>query len=49
MVPLLSWMCGIVLLTAIASVLGFLFLKGWQSFNLQLIFGTTPPLEALLF
>lgn len=48
-VPLLSWMCGIVLLTAIASVLGFLFLKGWQSFNLQLIFGTTPPLEALLF
>lgn len=42
-------MCGIVLLTAIASVLGFLFLKGWQSFNLQLIFGTTPPLEALLF
>lgn len=48
-VPLLSWMCSIVLLTAIASVLGFLFLRGWQSLNLQLLFGTTPPLEALLF
>ena len=48
-VPLLSWVCGIVLLAVITTVLGFLFLRGWQSLNLQLLFGTTPALDALLF
>lgn len=47
-VPLFSWMCGIVLLVAIAGVLGYLFLKGYRSLGLKLIFGTTPPLDALL-
>ncbi|MCB2183561.1 MAG: phosphate ABC transporter permease PstA [Desulfobulbaceae bacterium] len=47
-VPLFSWMCGIVLLVAIAGVLGYLFLKGYRSLGLKLIFGTTPPLDAFL-
>ncbi len=48
MIPLFSRACGLVLLAAIGSVLGFLFIGGWKSLSLQLIFGTTPPLEALL-
>ncbi len=48
-VPLLSLMSSIILLAAITTVLGFLFLKGWQSLNFQLLFGTTPPLDAILF
>lgn len=48
-IPLFSRACGVVLLAAVGSVLGFLFIGGWHSLNLQLIFGTVPPLEALLF
>lgn len=48
-VPLFSRACALVLLAAVGGVLVFLFLKGWKSLNLQLIFGTTPPLEALFF
>jgi phosphate transport system permease protein len=47
--PLFSRACGLLLLVAIGCVLGFLFTGGWRILNLQLIFGTTPPLEALLF
>lgn len=46
--PLFSWICGIILVTAITSVLGYLVVNGWRSLSLTLIFGTTPPLEALL-
>jgi phosphate transport system permease protein len=49
MIPIFSWMCGIILLSALGCVLGYLFVKGWKTINLTLIFGTTPPLEALLF
>lgn len=48
-IPFFSWICGVVLLTAISCVLGYLFIKGWHSLSLKLIFGTTPPLDALLF
>ncbi len=48
-VPLLSWVCGLTLIAAITAVVGFLFFKGWQSLHLQLIFGTTPPWDAILF
>lgn len=47
-IPLFSWICGILLLITIGSVLGYLLLHGWKSLNLTLIFGTTPPLDALL-
>ncbi len=46
--PLFSKICAAILLFGIGSVVGFLFLNGYKSLNLQLIFGTTPPLEALL-
>ena len=46
--PLFSKLCALVLLSAFASVLGFLILHGWKSLNLELIFGSTPLLEALL-
>ncbi len=47
--PSFSWVCGVILLTAIGLVLGYLFVNGWRSISLKLIFGTTPPFEALLF
>ncbi len=49
MLPLFAWICGIILLTSIFSVLGYLFLNGMKSLNLKLIFGTTPPFDALTF
>ncbi len=47
-VPIFSWLCGIILLGAVLTVIGYLFAHGWQSVGLSLIFGTTPPLDALL-
>lgn len=47
-VPLFSWLCGILLLGAVLSVIGYLFVHGWKSLGLALVFGTTPPLDALL-
>jgi len=46
--PLFSQLCALVLLAAFGSVLGFLIIHGWQSLNFELIFGSTPILEALL-
>lgn len=46
---LFTRICTFILIAAFASVLGFLIIKGWRTLNLELIFGTTPPLEALLF
>ena len=48
-IMLFSWLCGIVLLATIAGVLGYLLINGWQSLGLKLVFGTTAPLDALLF
>jgi phosphate transport system permease protein len=47
-VPIFSWLCGSILLGAVFAVLGYLFMHGWKSISLSLIFGTTPPLDALL-
>lgn len=47
-VPIFSWLCGIILLGAVFAVISYLFVHGWKSVNLALIFGTTPPFEALL-
>ncbi|WP_457576993.1 phosphate ABC transporter permease PstA [Desulfomarina sp.] len=48
-IRLFSWICGIVLLSAIFFVLGYLFVNGFQSLTPELLFGTTPPLDALFF
>ena len=43
-----SWMSGIILLGAISSIIGYLFLNGLGTINLSLIFGDTNPMDALL-
>ncbi len=47
-VPVFSWFCGAVLLGAISSVAGYLLFRGSGTINLELIFGDTDPLAALL-
>ena len=47
-VPVFSWLCGIILLGAVFAVISYLFVHGWKSISLTLIFGNTPPLDALL-
>jgi len=42
------WTCGITLLTAITTILGYLLYKGLGSVNLRLIFGDIPVVDALL-
>jgi phosphate transport system permease protein len=43
-----SWICSLGLVAAVAGILGFVFVKSIPVLNLQLIFGTTRPLKALL-
>ena len=43
-----SWLSGLVLMGAVFSVIGFLFVKGAGALNLALIFGDTPVVDALL-
>lgn len=43
-----SWACGIILLGAISCIIGYLFMKGAGVIRLDLIFGDTPPLDAIL-
>ena len=47
-VPAFAWLCGAVFLAAIASVVGYLLYKGLHTLDLELFFGDTDPLEALL-
>ena len=42
------WMSSLVLVGAVAAILGFLLFKGLPALNLRLIFGGTDPLAALL-
>ena len=44
-----AWLCGIVLFGAVSTLVSYLVIKGWPALNLELIFGTTPPLQAILF
>ena len=46
--PLFSRTCAAILFFGISSVVVFLLLNGWHSMNLPLLFGSTPPLDALL-
>ncbi|MFZ5759417.1 MAG: PstA family ABC transporter permease [Thermodesulfobacteriota bacterium] len=46
--PFFSWLCGIILLCAVLVVIGYLLVRGWGSLRLSLVFGSTPPLDALL-
>jgi phosphate transport system permease protein len=43
-----SWISSLVLVGAVAAILGFLLFKGIPAINLRLIFGNTEPLAALL-
>lgn len=44
-----AWIAGLLLVSAVLVLLGYLFIKGHASLNLSLVFGDTPPLRALLF
>jgi len=44
-----SWASGIIISTALFVLLGFLFMKGLGPLGPDLIFGHTPPTDALLF
>lgn len=43
-----SWICSLGLVAAVATILGFVFVKSIPVLNLGLIFGSTRPLAALL-
>jgi len=45
---LFAWAAGLLLTAAVALLFGYLFIHGFEVLNLQLIFGQTPPLRALL-
>ncbi|MEZ4483372.1 MAG: phosphate ABC transporter permease PstA [Syntrophotaleaceae bacterium] len=45
---LFSWLAGLLLLSAVGLLLGYLFVKGHQAVNLKLIFGDASPLRAML-
>lgn len=43
-----SWSCGIILLTAVSGIIGYLFIKGAGVVDLRLIFGDIHPADAIL-
>ncbi len=43
-----SWLAGLLLLSAVGLLLGYLFVKGHQAVDLSLIFGDASPLRAIL-
>ena len=47
-VPAFSWLSGMVLVGSITCIIGYLFVKGLPTITPSLIFGETPPLDALL-
>jgi len=44
-----AWLSGFLLLSAAFAIVGFLLVKGVPTLSLSLIFGDTPPVDALLF
>ncbi len=44
-----AWLSGLTVLAIFFTVTGFLFLHGYKSLSLNLIFGDTPPMMALFF
>src|SRR5512133_2474747 len=42
-----AWFCAAMLLVAVGSIFFFLIAKGGASIDLQMIFGTTPVMDAL--
>jgi len=43
-----AWLSGLTILTVFSTITGFLFLRGYESLNMQLVFGDTAPLQALI-
>lgn len=44
----IAWCCGVTLFSAVSCVIIFLIYKGWNSLTLELIFGSTNPVDAML-
>ena len=44
-----SWFSGFIILAGVGCLTGFLLLKGYASLSLDLIFGETDPVQALVF
>ncbi|MBU1052438.1 MAG: ABC transporter permease subunit [Proteobacteria bacterium] len=44
-----AWFSGLLLIASVFLIIAFLFINGWGSLNLSLIFGDVPPADALLF
>ncbi len=42
-----SWICTIILLGALFTIIGFLVLKGYKSITMKLVFGNIRPLDAI--
>ena len=47
-IDMFSRLCGLLLLTSVGTLVGYLLYKGMGAINLKLIFGDTAPLQALL-
>lgn len=47
-VVLYAWLCGLLLITAVGGLVGYVVVKGAASLSLPLFFGDTHPLDALL-
>jgi phosphate transport system permease protein len=43
-----AWASGVVLVGSISCIVGYLFITGFETLNLSLIFGNTKPMDALL-
>lgn len=48
-VTVYAWVSALILVSAVGSILGYLFYRGLPAFDLSLIFGRVSPMDALLF
>lgn len=48
LLSLFSWISALLLTIGLATIMGFLIIRGCRSLTLHLIFSDTPPLDALL-
>ncbi len=46
--PVIAWLCGIIITGSFLVVTGYLLIKGFSAINLKLIFGSAKPIDALL-
>ena len=46
--PIYSLVCVLALVTLVTGLISYLFINGWHVLDMRLIFGYTPPLDAIL-